>query len=202
MLANNLGIIIFSAWSIFWKVFWLVIFLTLLVQTWHAGVWLLSVLFASFAVALSLSLLGVMAISFWNIFWPMLVILLGFSLIFNMNFKEKKAKTTSGAKTQDEVAIFWGVEKRPTGKYSGDNLLAMFGGIDLDLRDVEIEDQAIIDVFAFCGGVNIIVPEDVIVDNQILGVLGGVDDKSQRQKTAKKKLIIRGQCIMGGVEVR
>ena len=73
--------------------------------------------------------------------------------------------------------------------------------VDLDLRQAQIKDGAVIEVFALFGGVNIIVPSDVVVENQITSILGGVDDKTS-PVAAEKTLYLRGQCMLGGVDVK
>ena len=56
-------------------------------------------------------------------------------------------------------------------------------------------------MFALFGGVNIIVPSDVVVENQITSLLGGVDNKTS-PVAAGKRLYLRGQCMLGGVDVK
>ena len=78
----------------------------------------------------------------------------------------------------------------------------MFGGVELDSRQANIKDGAIIDVFTFCGGININLPDDVIVKNEVRGVLGGSDDKTVPKPSAKKTIYLRGECVLGGLEIK
>lgn len=48
---------------------------------------------------------------------------------------------------------------------------------ELDLRRANIEDGTVIDIFMPCGGVSISLPDDVIVKNEVRGVLGGSETK-------------------------
>jgi hypothetical protein len=81
------------------------------------------------------------------------------------------------------------------------------GGCDIDLRDASIapNTQAVIDVFAFWGGIELKVPDDWVVINRVVPLMGGVDDKTRTpiaSSAPQKTLIVRGIVIMGGVGIR
>ncbi len=58
------------------------------------------------------------------------------------------------------------------------------------------------DVFVVMGGVQIRVPPDWVVSNQIVAVMGGVEDKSTGTRDTRNRLVLRGFVMMGGVEVK
>ena len=62
--------------------------------------------------------------------------------------------------------------------------------------------EAIIDVFAMWGGIEIKVPPDWAVSNQAMAIMGGIEDKSQATSDARQRLVIRGFALMGGVEIK
>ena len=79
------------------------------------------------------------------------------------------------------------------------------GGCNLDFRSALIQppNQAVLEVFALCGGIEIRVPEDWTVVSELEVILGGVDDrKAAPPKDESKRLILRGTVLMGGVEVK
>ncbi|HEY0590442.1 MAG TPA: LiaF domain-containing protein, partial [Thermoanaerobaculia bacterium] len=85
--------------------------------------------------------------------------------------------------------------------FAGGEAVACMGGCDIDLRGAELRrDEAVIDVLAFWGGIGIKVPESWTVENRVTPVLGGLDDKTSGGD-GKKRLILRGSAIMGGIEV-
>jgi predicted membrane protein len=86
----------------------------------------------------------------------------------------------------------------------GGDLNAVMGGIKLDLRDTGMEgDQAILDVFAFWGGIEIFVPPDWIVSSKVTTIIGGfVDSRRPTKVIPTKTLIIRGFNLMSGIEVK
>ncbi len=107
-------------------------------------------------------------------------------------------------RTLSDVAFWSGVKRRvTTSSFKHAELTAVMGGIDLDLRPAATEGgEAVIDVFVLMGGVEIIVPPDWSVSNQIVTILGGSEDKSSATQEARHRLILRGLVIMGGVEIK
>ena len=50
------------------------------------------------------------------------------------------------------------------------------GGCEIDLRHASIDGEAVIDIFALWGGVELRVPPDWTVVSRVTPILGGVDD--------------------------
>lgn len=142
-------------------------------------------------------------INAWGLVTSALVVMAGFSLIFGKSFGGASAleqkKVESG---QSVTTILSGKEVLTGSKFGGMSLITVLGGTDIDMRDSNIKDKAVIDVTTVLGGVEIRVPSDVEVEDETSTLLGGVENKSRPSKTAKKKLYIRGTIIMGGVEIK
>ena len=83
-------------------------------------------------------------------------------------------------------------------------LLAIMGGVKIDLRDAESDDGVYdIDALAVMGGVDIVVPDDAEVDLDGFAVMGGRENKVRAPETAGGPLIrVNGYAVMGGVVVR
>lgn len=147
----------------------------------------------------------------WD-FWPLLLVALGAMMIL----RTKQAPFNSPAnrwdtKTLDSDSIvnasaFLGGSRRNvhTKDFRGGELTAVMGGCDIDLRNAAIATSpAVLNVFAFWGGIEIKVPQSWSVSFEGTPILGGYDDKTFRQGSeATERLIIRGTIVMGGVEVR
>jgi hypothetical protein len=98
-----------------------------------------------------------------------------------------------------------GSELRPMSRpFRGADLSAILGGVNLDLTSARMEgDTARIEVFAFCGGIEIHVPPDWTVTSKVATLLGGFSDKRRPTTTLPTKtLIIDGFAVMGGIEVK
>ena len=206
LLLRNLEIIKFDSWNVFWGTVWaaglvlaglvtIVSSQRLLTRAW-------GLLLMAAGVSVGLNAYGIIDVSIWKLFWPVVLIAVGLMMVFSIGSANRKRAEKSGTDDNEKVAIFYGEQSRVRGDYTGGLLTAIFGGVDLDLRQANIKDGAIIDVFTFCGGININLPDDVIVKNEVRGVLGGSDDKTMSKPSAKKTIYLRGECVLGGLEIK
>lgn len=117
--------------------------------------------------------------------------------------KDGKDGSFGGSDTVDVVAILGGFERRvTTPAFRGGEVTAVMGGCALDLRNASIEGEAVINVFAFWGGVTLKVPPDWTIVLQGTPIMGGFEEKTITPPDTSKRLVIQGYAIMGGVEVR
>lgn len=83
--------------------------------------------------------------------------------------------------------------------------IGIMGGVELDLRDAVLGPGVTeIKCFAFWGGVDIVVPPDVSVECDGIGILGGFEHRHEAELLAdpdRPVIRIRGVAIMGGVDV-
>ena len=96
------------------------------------------------------------------------------------------------------------VVKSANQSFRGADLTAVLGRCEVDLAGAAIGGgEAIIDLFAWCGAIEIRVPSTWTVTNEVRPILGAVVDKRESgQAGAKQQLVVRGMAIMGGVEIR
>jgi predicted membrane protein len=147
--------------------------------------------------------------SIFHFIWPICLITIGLSLIFSNKLfsKRNNLKIKNDGSTLVFNGIFSGIEQRlSTNPFKGLNATALFGGVDLDLRDVVIVDkEVVIDVSAFFGGVTIIMPDNkynVVVDDSI-AMFGGVDNKYKGIfEEGKNTIYVNCRAIFGGVEMK
>jgi predicted membrane protein len=102
-------------------------------------------------------------------------------------------------------AMLSGCELRPVSRpFRGADLSAVMGGIKLDLSSARMEgDTAVIEVFAFWGGVEIYVPPDWTVTSEVTTLLAGFIDKRRPTTVVPTKtLVIKGMVVMSGVEIK
>ena len=106
--------------------------------------------------------------------------------------------------TMSVMAIMGGVTRGNNSRaFRGADVFAFMGGCELDLRKAAINGEAVIDVFAMWGGIEIRVPEDWTVVSHVVPLMGGVDDKTRPPQTATAhRLTLRGFVLMAGVEIK
>jgi hypothetical protein len=105
------------------------------------------------------------------------------------------------------TAILSGFKRRlQSSSFKGGEMTAIFGGFDLDLRQVVMEnDSARIDVFILFGGGEVKIPEHWDVMNHITAIAGGVEDKTSHiipEGQARPQLVLTGTTLFGGLELR
>lgn len=140
-----------------------------------------------------------------DIFWPIVIILVGFSIVFN-TVKIKKIQKKSVSKAEaNYYGIFSGSEEKvSTNDFKGTNVYAIFGGVDLDLRDVKLkQEEVVINVYSIFGGADILVPEGYNIVVNSSAIFGGNDNKSKNTYDDKNKTIYIN-CIsaFGGTEIK
>ena len=154
-----------------------------------------------FGSLLLLNNLGYLHFGFWD-FWPLLLVLVGVNMVW-LAF-QSKVRSDDSSKTVSGFAILGGVEKTCNSPdFRGGELTALMGGCELDLRHASIEeDQAVLNVHALMGGIEILVPADWTVTCKVFPFMGGVEEKTSTSQSGKKKyLLVRGFAVMGGIEI-
>lgn len=163
--------------------------------------WLWSVLMIIAGGLLLLNNLDLLEFNAWKLFWPLVIIGVGLALLFNKTSTRLKV---SKAKRSDVMAILGATtQKNDSQEFAGSKMMSVMGGATLDLRKASIPKEAVIEVFSFWGAIEIYLPKDVEVRNEIMPILGGVENKTEQEgrKNAATITII-GQAIMAGVEIR
>jgi predicted membrane protein len=130
-----------------------------------------------------------------------LLLLLGGSIAWRaLRPQPPRADPRSGV---DVTAILGGSKTvNASPDFRGGQALAVMGGCEVDVRKAVIGPEgAVLDIFAFWGGVVVVVPEEWEVDNRVNAFLGGIDDKTHGVHS-KQRLVLTGTVIMGGAEVK
>jgi len=91
-----------------------------------------------------------------------------------------------------------------TPDFKGGQATAVMGGCEIDLRSASMPEgrAAVLDTFAFWGGIEIKVPDDWEVVSQGNAVLGGFVNNARSLPGARRRIVVTGLAIMGGVEVK
>ena len=107
----------------------------------------------------------------------------------------------------DSVNVFGGSHQTIYSKnFKGGDVVAVFGGCDVNLTQADFEGQIRMEIVAIFGGAKIIVPAGWEIKSEVTAILGGMDDKRAILPTTedapRKLLIITGVAIFGGIEIR
>ena len=103
------------------------------------------------------------------------------------------------------IAIFGGVTRKGRWRVrKNTHALALFGGMDLDLRDAIFEAPVVeISGFWCFGGLDIKVPEGIEIQDQTAGIFGGTDVRDVGDPSpGAPTLVIKGVSLFGGVSIK
>jgi predicted membrane protein len=149
--------------------------------------------------------------NFVKLFWPVLLITVGFLVIAkgfgHKDWRNQLSKTKLHDDFIDETNIFGGsktiLDKQ---KFKGGKITNIFGGSEINLTQVELEEgNNELEVTCIFGGVVLIVPSDWKIKNRVSNILGGFGDKRQILSPgtdSNKTLTITGVTIFGGGEIK
>jgi len=183
-----------------WPLFVVIAGLVIFLNDTKSYLWALVV--GGFGVTLLLRQLDIIDINVFSLFWPAVIIVIGFSIIFNRSGGAKGVVESN--KSDDFTAILGGIDHRSTSSsYKGGQVTAVMGGAKIDLRKAKIQDGATLHVFGFWGGIELIIPEGTVVQSRASCILGGIENKtSSAEVKGAPTLMITGDIVMAGVEIK
>jgi hypothetical protein len=200
---DNLGVIDSSTYLAYWPVALILIGFTKALEGRGGAGFIAAMLWVSAGAWLLLHNLGLLRVSVWE-FWPLLLVVLGASLVWRgLSGRSGSSAAGDSESALSGLAIMSGVVRRSNAQeFRRGDLTAVMGGCEVDLRGASIKDEAVIDVFAFWGGIEIRVPEDWTVTGRVVPFMGAFEDKTRPPKESSKRLVVKGFVVMGGVEVK
>jgi hypothetical protein len=160
-------------------------------------------------VALLLDRLHLLPVRVWDL-WPLALVFFGASMALRAMRPGVDGVPAAGdeddGSTVRAVAIMSGVQRRVTSiAYRGGSLTAIMGGIEVDLTGARmVAERAVLDCFAFWGGIEITVPPGWVVRSRVMPLMGGFGAKvsAPAPGEATGELLVTGWAVMGGVMVK
>ena len=147
----------------------------------------------------------------WKAILAVVLVLIGVFIIFrsiihsdNAKEVEKKAEELKDDRKMDsQTAVFSGSERAYNNEtFQGSNLTAVFGGVELDLRNAKFTKDTVIKAFALFGGIDIIIPEDIQVKIKSGFIFGGItDDRRGTSIKGKHTIYLDAAGGFGGVTI-
>jgi predicted membrane protein len=203
---DNLGIIYQGDYLQYWPVLLIVLGVLKLMQNQSQTGRVGGLIITAIGVLLLLRSLDIIYFRIWDFFWPVLLISIGVSMLMRTwtRYRGGDGNIESDNRVNG-IAIMGGFERNNNSPdFQGGELTAIMGGGKLDLRQASIRSgEAVIDIFAWWGGVEIRVPEDWSVTLKGLPIMGGIVDSTRPPKTdTGKRLIVKCIAVMGGMEIK
>ncbi|HAV24297.1 MAG TPA: hypothetical protein DCX46_12570 [Bacteroidetes bacterium] len=205
---DNLDILYAADYLRYWPALLVVYGLVRLAEPRHEKFWA-----GLFLIVGTLMLLDVVDLIEFRLrdWWPVVLIFIGGSILWGSHRRlSGRSAILNGNKGEDAdadirlTAVLGGITRSNSSKdFHGGEITAIMGGCELDLRNAEIQKEAVLDVTAFWGGISLRVPPTWTVSLEGVPFMGGFSDEtSGRDRDPAKRLVIRGNAIMGGVEVK
>ncbi len=119
----------------------------------------------------------------------------------------RRAVPSQGDEESDEVrlvAVFNGITLESRAKaFTGGSMLAWYGGIDVDLREVELAPDARLSLHTLFGGIAIKTPPGWRIESELNAFAGGVDTRTPSQDDPDAPVLtLTGTALFGGIAVR
>jgi predicted membrane protein len=204
LLLQNLDMVPYINLWVFWPVFLIVIGLSQILrpaemrQTLSGGI---------FIIVGGLFLLNNMHIIDFGFreFWPFILLIVGFAILRQAMYGSKY-KDADNDFINLTFILGGGDHKFNSKMLKGGKVSAIMGGGKIDLTDADMEeDEVFFDVFAFWGGVELVVPQNWQVNMRAMPILGGAENKTNPDPHGDKPVkhfTVRGTAIMGGMEIK
>ncbi|MGI6575829.1 MAG: LiaF transmembrane domain-containing protein [bacterium] len=140
----------------------------------------------------------------FKIIWPLIIILLGIKLLLPGNRRKWNIDDND---TISGLALFSGFNiKNRSPNFQGGNAGALFGGLEIDLRDAKIApgEAREIELFTAFGGIEVFVPHQWNVVVKGFPLFGGIDNRAEYEDCAANgsTLIIKGTVLFGGIDIK
>lgn len=134
---------------------------------------------------------------------PVVLVIIGVILVFKNLFHLGFGKVkVPNDKRMEELVVFSGKKLAVQDLFYGMDGEAVFGGLTIDLRGAQIEENISIDALAVFGGVDILLPANVSVKFSDLSLFGGCSNNRNYTPVGGPTVYINATALFGGVEVK
>ena len=107
----------------------------------------------------------------------------------------------------DSAAILGGIKKNIVSKnFKGGEVVSVFGGTELNLMQADIQHPIVLEATQIFGGTTLIIPPHwQVKSDEMVAILGGIDDKRPAMPQGydpNKVLILKGVTLFGGLSIK
>lgn len=141
--------------------------------------------------------------------WPVVVIAIGVGLVWKGSTRRHgphhRSETLSADQLQREVTMGGLALVVDSQQFRGGALSVTMGEVRADLRRAAISgDEAVLELSVAMGGVELYVPTNWVIVNEVSPFIGAVEDKTEPRPDlagVQKRLVLRGKLSVGAVTV-
>ncbi|HXS82455.1 MAG TPA: DUF5668 domain-containing protein [Methylomirabilota bacterium] len=148
---------------------------------------------------------GIIHISIFRL-WPVWMVVVGSVLVWRSMRGPGIEHDSSDRTSYPRPFAFMGGNARKVDSQElvGLEATAVMGGVEADLTGARARGREVVaEVFAWWGGIELIVPENWQVVSEVTPVMGGVEDSTRfAGGESAATLVVRGLVVMGGVEIK
>jgi hypothetical protein len=184
------------------KTFWPLFVIGLAVSRFIARDVKGGVILGALGVVAQLNMLGITNVSYWPIFFSLLLIMIGVSSITKGITLPKKGRSETPLA---DTTVFGGLEKTITDQeFASGSFITLFGATEVNLTRAKFkESEAVIDALVAFGGAEIKVPDSCRVILDVTAIFGGASDKRNVDESQfTQTLRIKGYALFGAIEVK
>lgn len=150
--------------------------------------------------------------------WPLLIIAIGLFMMARSGKKKSDWKNwekhdtdvdTAAEDVIDSTVVFGGVKKNIISKnFRGGEAVTVFGGTVLNLMQADLNGPVVLELTQVFGGTKLVIPPHWRIQSRdMVAIFGGIDDKrplmgKPQDDDPEKLLILKGTCMMGGIEIK
>lgn len=158
---------------------------------------------AGLGIVLLINNLDIAHVRVGDVIIPALLVTIGLQVLVQSR-NRVPAEVVNARSEEDIVAILGGTSHKNTSEdYRSAKITAILGGTETDISKVTIRKSATINLLIVMGGIELRVPENVIVKPRAGIVLGGIEDKTSPNDTGDNPILyLDGTIVMGGVEIK
>ena len=143
----------------------------------------------------------------WKLLFPSILVVVGISLVFKgftgRDIKDKIKNIKIDNKDILHIdAVFSQEKMKIEEEFSGSELNAVFGNLDLNLKNAKLKNDAFISASSIFGGITLYLPENVNLVVNSTNIFGGIDNKYIKKSDAKITIYITATCLFGGIEIK
>jgi len=146
----------------------------------------------------------------WKLILPIILIIIGCVIIFNLIFVNSNIKKLQKTKNRFGIPYYSGIFATQRIKinsdeiFNGAEITAIFGSVEIDLSEAQFsESEVLINITNLFSGIDILVPHDAIVKIVNTPIVGTVNNKAATSSDIVNAPVINIRClnIFSGIDI-